>query len=85
MIRDHHYKYVHSAGLAPLFFDLQQDPGEFVNQAENPEYQSRVLEYAQKMLTWKINHADRGLTETSLGEGGAVTRRAPLRHLTSSE
>jgi len=85
VIRDHHYKYVHSAGLAPLFFDLRQDPGEFINQAENPEYQSRVLEYAQKMLTWKINHADRGLTETSLGEGGAVTRRAPLRHLSSSE
>jgi len=85
VIRDHRYKYVHSAGLAPLFFDLQQDPGEFVNQAENPEYQSRMLEYAQKMLTWKINHADRGLTETSLGEGGAVTRRAPLRHLSNSE
>ena len=85
VIRDHHYKYVHSAGLAPLFFDLRQDPGEFVNQAENPEFQSRVLEYAQKMLTWKINHADRGLTETSLGEGGAVTRRAPLRHLSGSE
>jgi arylsulfatase A-like enzyme len=85
VIRDHQYKYVHSAGLAPLFFDLQKDPGEFVNQADNPEYQSRVLEYAQKMLTWKINHADRGLTETMLGEGGAVTRRAPLRHLSSSE
>jgi hypothetical protein len=68
-----------------LFYDLQLDPGEFVNQAENPEYQARVLEYAQKMLTWKINHADRGLTETMLGEGGAVTRRAPLRHLTSAE
>ncbi|MCP4335951.1 MAG: alkaline phosphatase family protein [Gammaproteobacteria bacterium] len=85
VIRDHRYKYVHFAGLAPLFYDLHQDPGEFVNQAENPDYQSRVLEYAQKMLTWKINHADRGLTETSLGEGGAVTRRAPLRHLSSSE
>jgi hypothetical protein len=33
------------------------------------------------MLSWKINHADRGLTETMLGEGGPVTRRAPLRHL----
>jgi len=85
VIRDHHYKYVHFAGLPPLFYDLQQDPGEFVNQATNPDYQALVLEYAQKMLTWKINHADRGLTETSLGEGGAVTRRAPLRHLSSNE
>ena len=85
VIRDHRYKYVHFAGLAPLFYDLQQDPGEFVNQAENPDYQTRVLEYAQKMLTWKINHADRGLTEISLGEGGPVTRKAPLRHLSNSE
>jgi arylsulfatase A-like enzyme len=84
VIRDHRYKYVHFAGLPPLFYDLQQDPGEFVNQAENPEYQARVLEYAQKMLTWKINHADRALTETMLGEGGAVTRRAPLRRLSGT-
>ena len=81
VIRDQHYKYVHFATLPPLFFDLDNDPGELVNQAENPAYQSRVLEYAQKMLSWKINHADRGLTETMLGEGGAVTRRAPLRQL----
>ena len=83
VIRDEHYKYVHFATLPPLFYDLQKDPGEMQNQAENPAYQSRVLEYAQKMLSWKINHADRGLTETMLGEGGPVTRRAPLRHLGS--
>jgi arylsulfatase A-like enzyme len=81
VIRDHDYKYVHFAGLPPLFYDLRRDPGESVNQAANPEYRAQVLEYAQKMLTWKINHADRGLTETMLGEGGAYTRRAPLRHL----
>jgi len=34
------------------------------------------------MLSWKMNHADRGLTETMLGAGGAVTRRSPLRRLT---
>jgi arylsulfatase A-like enzyme len=83
VIRDHRYKYVHFSALPPLFFDLQTDPGEFVNQAENSDYQLLVLEYAQKMLSWKMNHADRGLTETMLGEGGAVTRRAPLRKLAS--
>ena len=83
VIRDHRYKYVHFTALPPLLFDLQQDPDEFVNQAENPDYQEVVREYAQKMLSWKMNHADRGLTETKLGEGGAVTRRAPLRNLVS--
>lgn len=83
VIRNHHYKYIHFGALPPLFFDLQQDPGEFVNQAENPQFQSLVLEYAQKMLSLKMNHAERGLTEIMLGEGGAVTRRAPLRELAS--
>ncbi|MDH3536020.1 MAG: alkaline phosphatase family protein [Gammaproteobacteria bacterium] len=83
VIRDHYYKYVHFSALPPLFFDLQQDPGEFVNLADDPRYQSRVLEYAQKMLSWKMNHNDRGLSETMLGEGGAVTRRAPLRKMAS--
>jgi arylsulfatase A-like enzyme len=81
VIRDHRYKYVHFSALPPLFYDLQQDPGEFTNQAENPDYRQLVLEYAQKMLSWKMNHADRGLTETVLGKGGAITRRAPLREL----
>ena len=83
VIRDRRYKYVHFTALPPLLFDLQNDPHEFVNQAENPEYRDVVLDYAQKMLSWKMNHTDRGLTETMLGEGGAVTRRAPLRKLAS--
>ncbi len=81
VIRDRDYKYVHFSTLPPIFYDLKNDPGEFVNQAQNPAYQSIVLEYAQKMLSWKMNHADRGLTETMLGEGGPVTRRAPLRKI----
>jgi arylsulfatase A-like enzyme len=83
VIRDHDYKYVHFAALPPLFFDLRQDPGEFVNQAENPQYQPLVREYAQKMLSLKMNHAERGLTEIMLGKGGAVTRRTPPRKLAS--
>ena len=83
VIRDRQYKYVHFTALPPLLFDLQQDPLEFVNQAENPDYREVMLDYAQKMLSWKMNHTDRGLTETMLGEGGAVTRRAPLRKLAS--
>ena len=72
---------MHFGALPPLFFDLREDPGEFVNRAEDPAYQGRVLEYAQEMLSLRMNHAERGLTEIMLGEGGAVTRRAPLRQL----
>jgi hypothetical protein len=78
VIRDHRFKYVHFTALPPLFFDLQQDPGEFVNQANNPAYHSLVMEYAQKMLSWRMNHADRSLTETILSSDGPVTRRSTL-------
>ncbi len=83
VLRDQDYKYVHFGALPPLFFDLREDPGEFVNRAEDPRYHGRVLEYAQKLLSLKMNHTDRGLTETMLGEGGAVTRRASPRRLAS--
>ena len=78
VIRDHRFKYVHFTALPPLFFDLQQDPGEFVNQADNPAYYSLVMEYAQKMLSWRMNHAARSLTETVLSSDGPVTRRSTL-------
>jgi arylsulfatase A-like enzyme len=76
VIRDHRYKYVHFAGLPPLFFDLEKDPGEMVNQAENPEYLPLVLEYAQKMLSWRMNHDEQTLTHLALTENGVVSRPA---------
>jgi arylsulfatase A-like enzyme len=78
VIRDHQYKYVHFTALPPLFFDLQQDPQEFVNLADDPGYHSLLLEYAQKMLSWRMKHTNRGLTETLLTEQGPVTSRSPL-------
>src|SRR5690606_4077844 len=48
IIRDEKYKYVHFTKLPPLFFDLEKDPDEFVNRANDPAYLPMVLEYAQK-------------------------------------
>ena len=79
VVRDEQYKYVHFGALPPLFFDLKKDPNEFVNQAQNSAYQSLVLEYAQKMLSWRMNHTQRGLTETFLSEAGPVTRYSKVR------
>ena len=81
VLRDRQYKYVHFGALPPLFYDLREDPREFVNRAGDPAYRERMLEYAQKMLSLKMNHTDRGLSEIMLGEGGAVTRRAAPRRI----
>ena len=79
LIRDKRYKYVHFTGLPPLFFDLEADPHEFHNLADDPAHHRLVLEYAQKMLSWRMNHDDRTLANTRLGPDGMVERRPPRR------
>lgn len=78
VIRDENYKYVHFTALPPLFFDLRADPDEFHNRAQEPKYRGRVLEYAQKLISWRMNHDDRALTETYLSACGPVTRAASV-------
>ena len=75
VIRDDKYKYVHFTAQAPLFFDLEKDPGQFNNVAGDPAYGSRVLEYAQKMLSWRMEHDERTLTRLFLTSKGVVERR----------
>ena len=36
---------------------------EFNNVAEVPAYRGRMLEYAQKLLSWRMNHEDRALPQ----------------------
>jgi len=76
VIRDQRFKYVHFTALPPLFFDLEKDPGEMVNQVNNPDYAPLVLEYAQKMLSWRMNHDEQTLTHLALTEDGVVSRPA---------
>lgn len=66
-----HYFYV--------FFDLQTDPNEFHNLADDPGYTSLVLEYAQKLISWRMHHDDRALTETFLHEQDLTTRQVAVQ------
>jgi arylsulfatase A-like enzyme len=71
VLRTRRYKYVHFTAMPPVFFDLQEDPQELCNLAKEPGYQSRVLEYASRMLSWRMNHEDRLLANTRLTSTGA--------------
>jgi arylsulfatase A-like enzyme len=62
VVQDERYKYVHFAALPPLFFDLSDDPGQFRNRANDPACASLVRDYAQKMLSWRLLHAEKTLT-----------------------
>ena len=63
IIRGERYKYVHFVTLPPLLFDLQEDPDEFNNLANNPTYQVIVLECARKLLSWRVEHDAPALTD----------------------
>jgi arylsulfatase A-like enzyme len=76
VVQDRHYKYVHFAALPPLFFDLREDPGQFVNRAGDPAHAARVRDYAQKMLSWRLEHAERTLTHFRATPRGLEERRA---------
>jgi len=79
VMRGARYKYVHFTALPPLFFDLRDDPNEFRDLAGEPDYRDLVLEYAQKMLSWRMAHAERVLSNTFLTPEGVVARHGP-RH-----
>ena len=83
VLRDDHGKYVHFSGhptMPPIFFDLDTDPAQTVNRAADPAYAATVLDYAQRMLAWRMRHAERTLTGMKLTEHkGLVERRAPRK------
>jgi len=77
IVRGDRYKYVHFTHLPPLLFDLKDDPDEFVNRAGDPSLMPVMLECAQKLLSWRMNHDEQLLTHIALTGRGPVERRAP--------
>ncbi|TAJ38399.1 MAG: sulfatase [Reyranella sp.] len=76
VVQDENYKYVHFAALPPLFFDLRDDPGQFVNRAGDPAYAARMGEYAARMLNWRLGSAERTLTGYRATPKGLEVRAA---------
>ena len=77
VIRDASFKYVHFTALPALLFDLRQDPDEFHNLAKDPAHREQMLHYAQKLLSWRMEHEERVLSNTLLTADGPVTQRFP--------
>ena len=77
VVQDARYKYVHFAARPPLFFDLEADPHQFRNLAEDPAHASLVKDYAQRALSWRLRHAERTLTGYRAAPGGLQNRGTP--------
>ena len=69
VLRGERWKYVHPAGMAPLLFDLAEDPDQLVDRAGDPACAAALAECAQRLLSWRMTHADPTLTHLK------VTRR----------
>jgi arylsulfatase A-like enzyme len=60
MVRDDDYKYVQfaEASIPPLLYDLRDDPCELNNLSGSSDHQSVMLDYAQKLLRWRMQNED---------------------------
>ena len=75
VLRGERFKYVHFAGLPPLLFDLQDDPMELRNLAEDPAYLGERLRLAERLLSLRARHLDQTLAYTELTAAGPVSIR----------
>ena len=82
VVQDEKHKYVHFDALPPLFFDLSEDPDQFVNRAADPGCAPAALAYAQKMLSWRMRNAERNLTAYAATPDGLLDRAPDAASLT---
>jgi arylsulfatase A-like enzyme len=75
VLRDERGKYVHFAGLPPIFYDLENDPDELENLADDPSYAATMLDYAQRMLSLRMEHVDQTLTGLVVTAKGVLDGR----------
>lgn len=68
--RSRNYKYVHCAALPPLLFDLQEDPDETRNLAEDPASQPIRQACAEALLSWRAVHLDQQMPSVRLSREG---------------
>lgn len=78
VLRCDRFKYVHfNGGLPPLLFDMDDDPDETRNLAQDDGYLRIRLECAERLLAWRAEHLDQSLALMELTENGVrVSRRA---------
>lgn len=80
VVRDRTRKYVQFAGgLAPLFFDLEDDPAELHDLAADPRRGAEMLPYVQQLLRLHMEHTDPRLANHRATPFGAVFRADPPR------
>ncbi len=74
ILREKRFKLVHfNGGLPPILFDLEADPGENSNVANDPAYQSELLRLTARMLDHRMRHADQSRALMMITDNGIST------------
>ena len=69
VLRTRTRKYVHFAGMPPLYYDIAEDPGELSNLSGQPAHAAAELEMARRMLSWRMAFNRRELTGIRVRDG----------------
>ena len=76
-IRTNKWKYVHFPSLPSLLFDLESDPKEMKNLAEDKNYQEIKNNLLSKLLSHRLRHQDRQLSSLQISKEGVSNVNGP--------
>ncbi|SFT83576.1 sulfatase-like hydrolase/transferase [Paraburkholderia aspalathi] len=74
-VRGHKFKYVHFGSLPPMLYDLEADPDETTNLAGKADYAAVELAYSQKLLSWRLNFANKRLSSYTGSPQGLTLKK----------
>jgi len=77
VIRNEEWKYVHFPAFAPLLYNIKNDPNEKANLAPDPQYDKIKTEMLSKLLSHRIRHSERQMTNTKLTSKGPRASHGP--------
>jgi arylsulfatase A-like enzyme len=76
ILRERRFKFVHfNSGLAPLLFDMENDPFELTNLVDDPAFAPQLLRLSRRMLDHRMSHGAQSAPSMKLTAEGV--RRAP--------
>ncbi len=73
ILREDRYKLIHfNGGIAPLLYDLSNDPNEMKNLAQDQHYAKIMLKMTQKLLNHRMTHANPSLSDMMVSSEGVI-------------